>query len=232
MKHSFLKGSLCALIIAFALTFTSTAQPKSDEARRIARIESSLMTAVVIKGRPVLRMTLQSRMRYYHVPAMSMAFFDASGIRWVRAYGATSTTLFQAGSISKPVSSVGLMRAVQDGLLKLDENVNNVLRGWKVPDNALTAKQPVTLRELLSMTAGTTVHGFDGYKRGKPIPTRRKCSMGGRRQIRHRSASICSPARSTVTPAADRLSRSCYYFRLYVRALQRTCTIKCWRLWA
>jgi CubicO group peptidase (beta-lactamase class C family) len=63
------------------------------------------------------------------------------------------------------------MRAVQDGLLKLDENVNDVLRAWKAPENSLAARQAVTLRELLSMTAGTTVPGFEGYERGKPLPT-------------------------------------------------------------
>jgi CubicO group peptidase (beta-lactamase class C family) len=116
-------------------------------------------------------MTLQDRMQHYHIPSVSIAFFDASGIRWVRAYGATPATLFQAGSISKPVSAVGIMRLVQDGKLNLDANVNTELTGWKLPENALTAKQPVTLRELLSHTAGTTVHGFGGYERGKPVPT-------------------------------------------------------------
>jgi CubicO group peptidase (beta-lactamase class C family) len=171
LKNTFAKASLGALIVATMSIHTAQAQSTSDDAQRIARIESSLTTPVVIKGQPVQRMTLQSRMRYYHIPAVSIAFFDASGIRWTRAYGATPETLFQAGSISKPVSAVGTMRAVQDGLLKLDQNVNDVLPGWKVPENALTAKQPVTLRELLSMTAGTTVPGFEGYERGKPLPT-------------------------------------------------------------
>jgi CubicO group peptidase (beta-lactamase class C family) len=79
--------------------------------------------------------------------------------------------MFQAGSISKPVSALGIMLAVDRGALKLDENVNDELTSWKVPKNAFTAKHPVTLRELLSHTAGTNVHGFEGYERGKPVPT-------------------------------------------------------------
>ncbi|MDQ6780324.1 MAG: serine hydrolase [Candidatus Eremiobacteraeota bacterium] len=116
-------------------------------------------------------MTIQRRLQYYHVPAVSIAFFDASGLRWARAYGASTGTLFQAGSISKPVSAVGILRLVDAGRLKLDENVNSELTSWKVPDNGFTAKTPVTLRELLSHTAGTTVHGFEGYERRKPVPT-------------------------------------------------------------
>ena len=63
------------------------------------------------------------------------------------------------------------MRLVQDGRLNLDADVNTELTGWKLPENAFTAKQAVTLRELLSHTAGTTVHGFWGYDRGTPVPT-------------------------------------------------------------
>lgn len=148
----------------------NAAQPQ-DSAAKIAQVERGLTTPVVIAGQAPPAMTLQRRMQHYHIPAVSIAFFDASGVRWARAYGATTHTLFQAGSISKPVSAAGIMRLVQDGRLSLDANVNGALRGWKVPDNAFTAKQPVTLRELLSHTAGTTIHGFDGYERGKPLPT-------------------------------------------------------------
>ena len=133
-----------------------------------------------------------------HPVGFSIAFFDASGIRWVRAYGATPATLFQAGSISKPVSAVGIMRLVQDGQLNLDANVNTELTGWKLPENALTAKQPVTLRELLSHTAGTTVHGFEGYVRGKPVPTLEQVLDG--------TAPANSPAVRVDLPARNGIS--------------------------
>ena len=160
-----LVGVVAATAIAYA------GQPPADDMQAITRVEHGLLTPVVIAGEPPHSTTLQSRMQHYHISAVSIAFFDASGIRWARAYGAATDTLFQAGSVSKSVSAVGIMRLVQEGRLNLDENVNNVLRCWKVPDTPLTAKQPVTLRELLSHTAGTTVHGFWGYERGKTLPT-------------------------------------------------------------
>lgn len=159
-----------ALVAVVTATVCAPAQMDTDEAQ-IVKVENGLMAPVVIAGQKPQQMTLRSRMEHYHVPAVSIAFFDASGIRWARAYGATTKTLFQAGSISKAVSAVAIMRLVQDGRLKLDENVNDELIGWKLPENALTAKQPVTLRELLSHTAGTTVHGFYGYERGAQVPT-------------------------------------------------------------
>lgn len=166
-----LKQALYSIIAILATASCAPVSGPNADAQNIARIERGLIPLNVIAGHPLPQMNLQSRMRYYHIPAVSIAFFDSSGIRWERAYGASTNTLFQAGSISKPVSAVGMLRLVEAGRLKLNENVNDTLRSWKVPDNAFTAKQPVTLRELLSHTAGTTAHGFGGYERGKPLPT-------------------------------------------------------------
>ena len=60
---------------------------------------------------------------------------------------------------------------VEQGKLELDAPVNRQLKSWRIPDNAFTEAQPVTLRQLLGHTAGTSVHGFPGYAAGKPVPT-------------------------------------------------------------
>jgi CubicO group peptidase (beta-lactamase class C family) len=83
----------------------------------------------------------------------------------------TLSTLFQAGSISKPVAATATMYYVQRGRLSLDENVNNRLVTWKVPENQFTANEKVTLRRIMSHTAGLTVHGFPGYAVDQPVPT-------------------------------------------------------------
>ena len=162
---------IAAGFAVFVAAFTLPLHAQSGQDAAISRVENGLRTAIVFKGQPAQLMTLQSRMQYYHVRSLSIAFFDASGVKWARAYGASPSMLFQAGSISKPVSAVGIMRLVQEHRLALDRNVNDQLRSWKVPENAFTAKQPVTLRELLSHTAGMNVHGFEGYERGHKIPT-------------------------------------------------------------
>src|SRR3954468_10446887 len=107
-------------------------------------------------------------------------FFDQGKVIWTRGYGVadvqtgrpvTPETLFQAGSISKPIAALGALRLVEQGKLKLDANVNDELRSWKVPDNEFTVEQKVTLRRILSHSAGTTVHGYSGYNPGDPLPT-------------------------------------------------------------
>ena len=101
-------------------------------------------------------------------------------IVWAKAYGVrqagqpdvvTLDTLFQAGSISKPVTAMAALRHVEAGRWSLDDPINDRLVSWKLPANDLQKDQRVTLRRLLSHNAGTTVHGFPGYAVGAPVPT-------------------------------------------------------------
>jgi CubicO group peptidase (beta-lactamase class C family) len=145
---------------------------------RISRVEQGLLPAVLIKGDPAG--SIQDRMKHLKVPGMSVAVINNFKVDWARSYGVTDVdtgervtneTLFQAGSISKPVAAMVALRKVQEGKLALDENINNKLTSWKLPDNEFTAKKKVTLANLLSHTAGLTVHGFPGYAVGEKIPT-------------------------------------------------------------
>ncbi|MHB1059565.1 MAG: serine hydrolase domain-containing protein [Rhodanobacter sp.] len=154
------------------------ARDASDQAARIAAVEQGLRPAIVLRGQPVPTRTLAEEMASLHIPGVSIAVIHDSRIAWAKGYGVTReggpavtpNTLFQAGSISKPVAAVGALRLVDAGKLGLDEDVNAYLKHWKVPTNAMTARHPVTLRELLSHTAGTNVHGFPGYPSTAPLP--------------------------------------------------------------
>ncbi|HEY6388676.1 MAG TPA: serine hydrolase [Candidatus Acidoferrum sp.] len=158
----------------------NTQSPDPALAARISRIENGLLPAVIIKGQLPQSMTIADRMAHYKVPGVSEAFFDHGQIIWTKTYGfadvaskkpVTSDTLFQAASISKPVAALAALRLVQDGKLALDEDVNVKLRTWKVPENAFTVKEKVTVRRILSHSAGLTVHGFAGYTSDEPVPT-------------------------------------------------------------
>src|SRR5262249_5924900 len=126
------------------------------------------------------RTTIELSMQKLHVPGVSVAVVDSGRVAWVKGYGVadaasnrpvTPETRFQAGSVSKPVASMAALRMVDDGQLKLDEDVNPLLRSWKVPTNTFTRRAPVTLRELLTHTAGVTVSGFAGYQVGDALPS-------------------------------------------------------------
>ena len=121
---------------------------------------------------------IKAQMSQRQVNGLSLAIVQDGRIE-ARVYGVSSrggapvtdATLFQAGSISKPVAAMGALRLVEQGTLSLDEDVNAKLKSWKVPENEFTATQKVTLRRLVSHTAGLTVHGFPGYDVALPMPT-------------------------------------------------------------
>jgi CubicO group peptidase (beta-lactamase class C family) len=171
-----MKTAICKLLLVVnLLPFATLGQ--SNEAQ-IKRVERGLLPAVLIKGDP--SWSIEERMKHWKVPGLSIAVVKDFKVEWARSYGikdietnepVTTETLFQAGSISKPVAAMVALKRVQDGKLSLDENINSKLQTWKLPDNEFTAKKKVTLANLLSHTGGTTVHGFPGYAAGAKIPT-------------------------------------------------------------
>ena len=169
-----LAGALAAITLG-----TLAAQAPSTVEQRIERIQNGLLPAVLVKGDPVTTTKLADRMAALHVPGVSIAVIHDGKIEWARGFGVTREggppvtpdTLFQAASISKPVAAMAVLRLVEAGKIGLDTDVNQYLKTWKVPENSFTAKTKVTVRELLTHTAGLTVHGFAGYADGAPVPT-------------------------------------------------------------
>jgi len=173
---------LVTLLFAFNSIQTSTASNDlpPEIQKKIQRIENGLLFPVTIRGEPTERMNLIERMKFYKTPGVSIAFINDGRIEWARAYGVreagksdsvTPETRFQAGSISKSVTAIAALRLVQAGKLNLDEDVNQKLISWKVPENKFTKEKNVTLRMLLSHTAGINVRSFTGYLSDEPVPT-------------------------------------------------------------
>jgi CubicO group peptidase (beta-lactamase class C family) len=134
----------------------------------------------VVYGGPGQQLTIERLMAAFKVPGLSVAVIDNFKIIDTRTFGVTEAggatpvtprTMFQAGSVSKPVAAVGALQLVEEGKLSLDEDVNRKLKSWHVPENEFTSEQKVTLRRILSHSAGLTVHFFPGYAVGEPTPT-------------------------------------------------------------
>ena len=158
----------------------NTGNDSGQLAERIDRIEHGFAAISVSPGEPALQPDLSQLMQVFNVPGLSVAVIDNYKIAWAKGYGlteaggstpVTTDTLFQAGSISKMVAAIAALRLVESGRLSLDEDVNDKLKSWKVPENEFTKQQKVTLRRILTHTAGTTGSGFNGYAAGEPIPT-------------------------------------------------------------
>lgn len=172
----------CAGVIVFLLAFAAPlhAQLPATPEARAAAVERGLQPPILVEGRDTGLSTITDRMAELGVPAVSVAVIHDGRIDWARAWGladvesgreATPETLFQAASMSKPLAALLALVLADEGVVSIDADVNESLRSWKVPANEFTAKQPVTLRGLLSHTAGVTVHGFPGYAPGTEIPT-------------------------------------------------------------
>ena len=175
---------LCFVLSAAVLTFTISvgalvAQAPAELEQRIRHIQDAILPAVLTKGEPPVTTKLADRMAALHVPGVSIAVIHNGKIEWARGFGVTRIggpavtpdTLFQAASISKPVTAMAVLHLAESGKLDLDANVNQYLKTWKVPENTFTEKTKVTLRELLTHTVGVTVHGFPGYPSDSTRPT-------------------------------------------------------------
>jgi CubicO group peptidase (beta-lactamase class C family) len=150
----------------------------SDLEERIRRVMSDLREETTIPGQHCSPCPVHQRVAQTCTPAMSVGVIDNFEVAWARGFGtlaagaepAAANTPFQCGSISKPVFALAVMKLAEIGTIDLDADVNDYLTSWRLPAN--DGWQPhVSLRHLLSHTAGTTVHGFPGYPASGPWPT-------------------------------------------------------------
>jgi len=172
--------SVASIVLMFVVPSVPAQEVSPAIQSRIARVEQGLSSRVIVKGATGQKASIATRMAFHAVPAVSIALINDGHVEWTRSYGVLDTTgqraatpasLFQAGSISKPVSALGALRLVEQGKLSLDDPANGQLSSWKIPENAFTRQSPVTLRGLLNHSAGINVHGFYGYAKGQRVPS-------------------------------------------------------------
>jgi len=175
------KSFLTIAVFLFAQLAIAQNVPADSPAieQHIQHVESGLVGDIVIKGDTHSTHNLADRMKELNVPGVSIAVVHEGKVEWARGFGVTSLggfavspdTMFQAGSISKPLAAMAALKLVEQGKLSLDADINTYLTSWKLPGAPVAAGKPVTLRELLTHTAGITVHGFPGYAANEPVPT-------------------------------------------------------------
>lgn len=110
------------------------------------------------------------------VPGVGLALVRDGRLVWVLGCGwadvaaereVTPETVFNIGSISKTVAAWGLMKLVEEKKLALDAPV--VTKRWQLPASEFDAAG-VTLRRLLSHTAGLSLHGYPGFWPPRELP--------------------------------------------------------------
>jgi CubicO group peptidase (beta-lactamase class C family) len=169
-----------ASIALVALLASVPALAANTDAGRIRTFESSLRPAVSVEGESEVRWSLRERMEHRKVPGLSIAVIRGGKLAWARGYGVLqaggaakvdTSTVFSVGSVSKVAAAAVTLRLADAGKLDLDRNVNAYLTRWRVPDDAYTTVRPVTLRGLLSHSAGFTINGFKDFQPDEKLPT-------------------------------------------------------------
>lgn len=175
--YAFARHLLFVLAVMLSAT-VGAAYGSTPSSERVEQVESSLPDSQA-KALDAELHTLEQRMRHYKVPGVSLVVIEDGEIAWKKAYGlrqagtddrVDTETLFQAASISKPITALATLQLVEQGQIDLDTNVNEYLKSWQVPDNEFTTDKPVTLRGIMTHSAGLSVDGFIGYLPGRPLP--------------------------------------------------------------
>ncbi|MFD0751198.1 serine hydrolase [Mucilaginibacter calamicampi] len=173
-----MKAFLALSVLLLFFSQTSTPAQNQKIAEKIKLVEKSLVGPVHKQGDK--GWTIRERMAHYKVNGVSIAVIHNYKIEWAKGYGwadkssktpVSPSTLFQAGSISKSLNAVGVLKLAQQGKIDLHTDINQYLRSWKFPYNAVSKNKKITLAHLLTHTAGLGISGFNGYAAGQPIPS-------------------------------------------------------------
>jgi CubicO group peptidase (beta-lactamase class C family) len=175
---------LCVAGLARTVPFSEhvgSLEPRSENAGDVAQVIQRIEAPQVPNRQGLDGLTLQEVIAKLHTPGVSIAVINDFKVQWAKGYGVADLktgrpvevdTLFQAASISKPVTAMAAMKFVQDGRISLDDDVNKLLKSWRVPESEFTREQSVTPRSLFSHTSGADDgFGFPGYPPGAPLPT-------------------------------------------------------------
>jgi CubicO group peptidase (beta-lactamase class C family) len=180
-------GHLSAVLITSTGLVSGCQEIPSDSGLRVPLSSATQAQGIIegVQAEPgdygVGSLTVAELMERFEVPGVSVAVIDNFNIHWAKGYGISdvetgmavdTATMFQAASISKPVAAMATVRAAQDGLFSLDDDINDILKSWSLDGGGFTEEQPVTPRGLTSHTSGLgDGFGFPGYAPGMPLPT-------------------------------------------------------------
>jgi CubicO group peptidase (beta-lactamase class C family) len=128
---------------------------------------------------PIKSWSIEDRLVAHEVPGVAVAIIENGEVVWAKGYGTSlkgsgikvdADTVFSVGSVSKMINAALILRLAAEKKVDLDTDVNTYLKSWKVPENHFTKVKKVTLRSILSHTAGFNQHGFDDYLPGEALP--------------------------------------------------------------
>lgn len=186
-KHHIMIKMFFTLGLLLSISSTNIAQnTRLPLSNQIRAVENGLMPNMQLQDSSLKKFNLLDRMAFYKVPAVSIAVVDNGQLAWARAYGVGNRdkntpldthSLFWAGSISKSITALGVMKLVENGTFSLEKDFREYVKSWTFKENDLSKDETITLQHLLSHTAGLN-RGNAAYFRKEPLPTLSQVLMG------------------------------------------------------
>ena len=136
-----------------------------------------IASPLAFAGKVNLNSELKSAMSAFYVPVAGIAIIDdwkiqkAFAVSSDKRIQASNDSLFQAASISKSVTAYAALKLASEGKIIVNESANKYLKGWKIPNSKYNKKHPVKVLNLMDMTSGLSVSGFQGYSKSRSVPT-------------------------------------------------------------
>ncbi len=152
------------LLLALLLSFALSAQKETKDIKQFVT---------------ELDQKIPQLLNDFSVPGTAIAIIENGKVILQKGYGysnvdketkVTTTTGFNIGSISKTIAAWGVMKLVQDGKIDLDAPAEKYLTRWHLPKSEFDVNT-VTIRRLLSHTAGLSLHGYPGWSPKDKLPT-------------------------------------------------------------
>lgn len=192
MKHLLYKiifQSILLVVAGACSNPTNDTTPPSIDSDCISRersterkiqLETEMRGQVKFLGEPENFSSIRSKMSEYKIPALSLAVINEGKIEWADIYhnadfpeeqNLDCASIFQAASLSKPVTFLAAVRMHAAGEIDLDENIENYLKDFELPQGKQTAENPVTFRNIFSHTSGISAGGYQGYAKDLTIPS-------------------------------------------------------------
>lgn len=194
---------------------------QKESVERKVQLESGIRGHVKFLGESENLSSITNKMSEYNIPALSLAIISQGKIEWADIYQNVNfpevqkldcASIFQAASLSKPVTFLAALHMHAAGEIDLDKNIQNYLKDFVLPQGKQTVENPVTFRNIFSHTSGIISGGYQGYAKGLPLPSDLDILRG--------SAGVNSPAIDVITSPNEIMAYSGGAYTLAELALQ------------
>src|SRR5690606_23368719 len=141
---------------------------------RKIKLEEGIREQVKFLGETEDLNSIADKMSAYNIPSLSLVMINQGKIEWADIYRNANfpeadhlncSSIFQAASLSKPVTFLAALRMHSAGKIDLDKNIQEYLKDFVIPQGKQTVENPVTFRNIFSHTSGISPGGYRGYVR-------------------------------------------------------------------